>query len=135
MRNALFITCYCHFKVISYITVLLSLNCKALHYFYITFTKITGNMDLVFLIDLVFNASHYTAGGDVVGIMTELGLRLTNVQYNGRSYGSWCNTFYDINTVSLGIEINTDCKKKVMTRYTSLFTFLSLYFLSFTENS
>ena len=36
-RNALFITCYCHFKVISYITILLSLNCKGitllLHYF------------------------------------------------------------------------------------------------------
>ena len=93
-------------------------------------------MDLVFSIDLlVFNAAHYTAGGDVVGIMTELGLRLTNVQYNGRSYGSWCNTFYNRNTVSLGIEINRDCKKKVMTRYTTLFTFLSLYLFSFTENS
>ena len=44
-RNALFITCYCHFKVISYITILLSLNCKALHYFCITFAKIKGNMD------------------------------------------------------------------------------------------
>ena len=62
-------------------------------------------MDLVFSIDLVFNAAHYTAGGDVVGIMIELGLRLTNVQYNGRSYGSWCNTIYNRNTVSLGIEI------------------------------
>ena len=40
-RNALFITCYCHFKVISYITVLLSLNCKALHYFYITFALLS----------------------------------------------------------------------------------------------
>ena len=70
-------------------------------------------MDLVFSIDLlVFNAAHYTAGGDVVGIMTELDLRLTNVQYNGCSYGSWCNTFYNRNTVSLGIEINRDCKKK-----------------------
>ena len=69
-------------------------------------------MDLVFSIDLlVVNAAHYTAGGDVVGIMTELGLRLTNVQYNGRSYGS-CNTFYNRNTVSLGIEINRDCKKR-----------------------
>ena len=54
----------------------------------------------------MFNAAHYPAGGDVVGIMTELGLRLTNVQYNGRSYGSWCNTFYNRKTVSLGIEIN-----------------------------
>ena len=36
-HNALFITCYCHFKVTRYITILLSLNCKALHYFYITF--------------------------------------------------------------------------------------------------
>ena len=35
-RNALFITCYCHF---------MSLNCKALHYFCITFAKIKGNMD------------------------------------------------------------------------------------------
>ena len=72
-------------------------------------------MDLVFSIDLlVFNAAQYTAGADVVGIMTELGLRLTNVQYNGRSYGSWCNTFYNRNTVSLYtfcIEINRDLKK------------------------
>ena len=30
--NALFITCYCQFKVICYITILLSLNCKALQY-------------------------------------------------------------------------------------------------------
>jgi hypothetical protein len=64
--NALFITCYCQLKVISYITILLSLNCKALHYFDINFTKIRGNIDLVFSIDLVFNAAHYTAGGDVV---------------------------------------------------------------------
>ena len=63
-------------------------------------------MDLVFSIDLlVFNAAHYTAGGDLVGIMTELGLRPTNVQYNGRSYGSWCNTIYNRNTVTLGIHI------------------------------
>ena len=40
-RNALFITCYCHFKVISYITVLLSLNCKALDYFDITFVLLS----------------------------------------------------------------------------------------------
>ena len=39
------------------------------------------------------------------GIMTELGLRPTKVQYNGRSYGSWCNTFYNRNTVTLGIHI------------------------------
>ena len=71
-------------------------------------------MDLVFSIDLlVFNAAHYTAGGDKwYDIMTELGLRLTKEQYNGCSYGSWCNTFYNRNTVSLGIEINRDCKKK-----------------------
>ena len=32
-----------------------------------TFTKITGNMDLVFTIDLlVLNSAHYTSGGDVV---------------------------------------------------------------------
>ena len=42
------------------------------------------------------------------GIKTELGLRLTEVQYNGRSYGSWCNIFYSRNTVTSGnhIEIN-----------------------------
>jgi hypothetical protein len=39
------------------------------------------------------------------GIMTELGLRLTKVQYNGRSYGSWYNTFHNRNTVTLGIHI------------------------------
>jgi hypothetical protein len=39
------------------------------------------------------------------GIMTELGLRLTKVQYNGCSYGSWCNTYYNINTTTLGIHI------------------------------
>ena len=54
---------------------------------------------------LVFNAAHYPAGGDVVGIMTELGLRQTKVQYNGRSCGSWCNTLYNRNTVTLGIHI------------------------------
>jgi dynactin complex subunit len=56
--NALFITCYCQLKVISYITILLSLNCKALHYFCITFALL--------IINLVFDAAHYTAGGDVV---------------------------------------------------------------------
>ena len=39
------------------------------------------------------------------GIMTELGLRQTKVQYNGRSCGSWCNTLYNRNTVTLGIHI------------------------------
>ena len=39
------------------------------------------------------------------GIMTKLGLRLTKVQYSGRSYGSWCKTFYNINTLTLGIHI------------------------------
>ena len=63
-------------------------------------------MDWVFSIDLlVFNAAHYRAGVDVDGIMTELGLRLTKAQYNGRSYGSWCNTIYNRNTVTLGIHI------------------------------
>lgn len=35
--NALFITCYCHFEVICYIIISLSLNCKALHCCCITF--------------------------------------------------------------------------------------------------
>ena len=79
--NALLMTCFCHFTVISYNTILLSLNCKALHYFYITFTKIKGNMDLVFSIDLVFNAAFIRQQEAMwYGIMTELGLRLTKVQ-------------------------------------------------------
>ena len=36
-RNVLFITSCSHFKVICCITILLSLNCKALHYYCITF--------------------------------------------------------------------------------------------------
>ncbi len=39
--NTLNITSYCLLKVISYITILLSLNCNALHYFWVTFTKIS----------------------------------------------------------------------------------------------
>ena len=37
------------------------------------------------------------------GIMTELGLRPTNVQYNGRSFDSSCNTFYNRNTATIQI--------------------------------
>ena len=40
------------------------------------------------------------------GIITELGLRPTKVQYNGRSYGSWSNTFYNRNTVTTVTENN-----------------------------
>lgn len=37
-HHILYITSYCHFRVISYITISLTLNCKALHYFCSTFT-------------------------------------------------------------------------------------------------
>ena len=68
-----------------------------------TFTRITGSMGLGFSIDLlVFNGAHEVMWYSVI---TELGFRLTKVQYNGCNYCSCCNTFYNINTVTLGIHI------------------------------
>ena len=100
-RNALFITCYRHIKVIlsRYNITVFELRgvTLLLHYVCVTFIKITGRMDLVFSIDiLVFNVQLITQQEVMwYGIMTKLSLRLTKVQYNRHSYGSLGNTFYN----------------------------------------